>query len=115
PGSETMATLYHGNHTDENLTIHEGICLVEYREHAERYAGSKGHVFAIEIDFGGLNVVECDGYDRDENDCPADHESFRQSHAAQGVDVLKYEDEYEYCQPHVCYRLISDAALQAAK
>lgn len=110
-----MAIFFHGNHTDENLTIHEGICLVEYRQHAERYAGKKGHIFAIEIEFSGLSVVECEGYNHDENDCPADHESFRKQHAAQGVDVLQYTDEDEYGQPHVCYRLISVAALNAAQ
>lgn len=111
----TSSILYHGNHTEASLTIHEGICLVEYENHAERYAGKNGHVFAIEIDLDSLNVVECDGYCHDTNDCPADDDAFRAAHAADGVDVLQYTDEDEYGQPHVCYRLISEAALNAAK
>ena len=105
--------LYHGSH-DGQLTIHEGICLAEQESFAEQYAGMNGEVFEVELDDEGLNVVDVPGYDHDTNDCPADNAEYRAARAAEGADVLRYEDEDEMGREHTCYRLVSDRALAAA-
>lgn len=105
---------YHGSHTG-NFVAHEGICLTTDREVAEHYASSTGKVFSVEIDLSVLTVEDCDGYDRDENEAPADRDSFRAAAAARGVDVLRYDDEDDRGQGHVCYRLVSDLAVTSVK
>lgn len=103
-----MATaLFHGAHS--KLTIgHEGQCFVDDYDVAERYGRT---VCGVALDLDSLVVEECEGYDRDEDDAPADHLAFRQAAAARGVDVLVYDDEDEMGRRHNCYRLVSARAV----
>jgi len=103
--------LFHGAHTD--LAIHEGQCWTEDYEAADRYAQSEGPVAHAEIDLSGLTVEECEGYNHDENDAPADSAEFRAAATARGVDVLVYADCDEQGQEHTCYRIVSDRAVEA--
>lgn len=106
--------LFHGAHS--KLTIgHEGQCFVDEYDVAERYARSNGSVCGIVLDLDSLVVEECDGYDRDDDDAPADHVDFRAAAAARGVDVLTYDDEDEHGNVHTCYRLVSARAIAAAQ
>jgi len=109
-----MATaLFHGAHS--NITMgHEGQCFVDEFDVAERYARN-GSVFGVTLDLDNLIVEECGGYDRDEDDAPADHADFRAAAAARGVDVLTYDDEDEVGNEHTCYRLVSERAVAAAR
>lgn len=102
--------LYHGSHRGE-LSIHEGLCLTPDLDVAERYAGRLGEVFEVEIDLSALTVVEVPGYDHDTNEAPADDASYRAARAAEGADVLVYEDEDERGREHKCYRLVSERAM----
>lgn len=104
---------FHGSHTGR-FVAHEGLCLTTDEQVAIHYAGPTGKVFAVEISIDGLTIEDCDGYDRDENEAPADRKSFRASAAARGVDILRYEDEDDRGQQHTCYRLVSDRAVAAA-
>lgn len=106
--------MYHGSHTNETLIIHEGICLTDDYSTAEHYAGG-GWVHEVEIDMDSLTVERVEGYDHDTNSCPADSAEYRAAKAAEGVDVLVYEDEDDRGREHTCYRLISDRALRAVK
>ncbi len=106
-------TLYHGSHKNETLVAHEGLCLTSCESVAQAYAGSAGTLHVVSLDMDALVVEECAGYDHEENDCPADYESFRAAAAARGVDVLAYEDEDERGRRHMCYRLVSDKAIAA--
>lgn len=104
-------TLYHGHHTG-TPTLHEGICLTADIDCARHYAGA-GHIAAVTLPEWAV-VADCPGYDHDENDCPADHATYRAAAAARGVDVLTYDDEDETGRAHTCYRLVSDRVLAAA-
>jgi hypothetical protein len=110
---DTKMELYHGTHNNLMGTgaAHEGMCFTESEESAQQYAGSNGTVYTIDI--AGLNVVECEGYDRDENYAPADSDSFRAAHAANGADILRYSDEDENGREHECFRLVSEKAVAA--
>ena len=103
---------YHGTHRNE-MVPHEGLCLTASEDVAARYAGMSGSVYAVRIDTASLNVVEVPGYDHDTNEAPADDEGYRAARAAEGADVLRYEDEDDTGRVHVCYRLISERALAA--
>lgn len=107
-----MTTLYHGSHCNANLALHEGICLTDDESVASHYGR---HLHTVEIDLDTLTVEECPGYDRDENDAPADHDDYRAAAVARGVDVLVYDDEDEMGQRHDCYRLVSERALAAVR
>lgn len=107
-------TLYHGSHRNTHgLVVHTGLCLTLDDSAAVHYAGRDGATYEVEIDLSGLTVREVPGYDHDTNDCPADHDDFCERMAAEGADVLRYEDEDERGRRHECYRLISDRALAA--
>src|SRR5690606_14852511 len=90
------------------LVIHDWPCLTPDLVVAERYAGRMGEVFEVELDLAPLTVVEVPGYDHDTNEAPADDEAFRAARAAEGADVLVYEDEDERGREHTCYRLVSE-------
>ena len=105
-----MTTLYHGSHT--RLTIgHEGQCFTDDADCAETYAGGRGVFMSVEIDLDSLTVEECDGYDRDTNEAPADSAEFRAAAAARGVDILVYDDESESGRQHTCWRIVSARAM----
>lgn len=106
--------LFIGQHQHDELFTHEGMCLTDDRGVAEVYAGyDEDRVFAVEIDLTALTVEECPGYDRDENEAPADDDDYRAAKAAEGIDVLVYTDEDEQGRQHTCWRLISEKALAA--
>lgn len=100
--------LFHGAHT--SYQAHEGQCYTADEQIAEHYAGWNGFVATVELP-DDLVIEDCPGYDRDENEAPADSEAYRQAAAARGVDVLRYEDEDEMGREHACYRLVSERAL----
>lgn len=103
-----MTTYYHGSH-NLNVTLHNGICLTDDEDVARTYAGYDGHVLAIEVDEHSLNILDCEGYDHDENTAPGDDGDSR------GADALRYEDEDEMGREHMTLRLMSEYALSAAK
>lgn len=104
--------LFHGSH-NANSGIFEGQCWTEDRDVAECYArmgGGEGLVLSLTIDEYALVVVECDGYDRNENEAPADRASYR---AALECDLAMYDDEDEQGSQHDCVRICSDRAVAA--
>lgn len=105
-------SFYHGTHRDE-MVLHEGLCLTTSEDVAARYAGMNGTVYTVRLETASLNVVEVPGYDHDTNEAPADDDAYRAALAAEGADVLRYEDEDDTGRVHVCYRLVSDRALAA--
>ena len=104
--------LFHGAHT--SFALHAGQCFTDDDKSAEAYAQS-GVVAEVEISFTGLNVQHVGGYDRDEDDAPADRESDRAALEAAGVDVLVFDDEDEMGRAHTTWRLISSRAVGAAQ
>ena len=112
----TETTLYHGSHKNtEGLVLHEGICLTDWEDVAEMYAGMRGEVYEVAVELDALTVTEVPGYDHDTDDCPADHAEYRAARAAEGADVLVYEDEDERGEVTTCYRLVSEAAIAAVR
>ena len=101
-------TLYHGSHNNMMGTgkAHEGMCFVDSIDIAENYGNT---MFSLDID--GLDIVEVDGYDREENTAPADSEEFRAKYVGE-CDLLMYEDEDVNGNAHTCYRVISDRAIE---
>lgn len=109
-----MTTLYHGRHSTRfGSSAHEGICLTDSDAVAQHYAGSTGIMYEIEIDMESMVVEDCEGYDRDSNETPADSAEYRSAAAVRGIDVLRYEDEDEFGRSHGCYRLVSERAVAA--
>ena len=105
---------YHGSHNSlmGTDTAHDGICITDSLSVAENYACG-GSVYEIDIELDELNVVECEGYDRDQNYAIADDEGYRAQMAAAGADVLRYEDEDDHGQSLDCFRLVSHRAVDA--
>lgn len=106
-------TLFHGSHQGIGWKLHKGACLTSDQFAAERYAGPRGTVFEIQLP-ADLHTQECEGYDWESNDAPADSESFRNEAEDQGVDVLIYDDADESGNEHDCYRIVSEDALASA-
>lgn len=103
-----MITLYRAHRTASLLTTPtEGWCLTDDRDAALRYGH---HLATVAIDLDALTFAEVGGYDHEANETPADSRAFR---AAQGVDVIGYDDETERGEPHYTWRLASDAAVAA--
>jgi len=98
---------FNGNHDWAKANL--DMCLTEDEDVAKNY----GKVI-IEGDLPeDLVFEECEDYDRDTNCAEADSEEFRAARRAAGVDVLVYEDEDERGNSHTCYRMISQAAIDA--
>jgi len=105
-----MATLYRAHRNPDMLAAAaEGWCLTDDADAARRYGP---HIAVVEIDLDALTVAEVDGYDRATNTTPADSAAFR---AAQGADVLGYDDENERGEYHYTWRLASAVAVAAAR
>lgn len=102
-----MSIVYHGSHNDlmGTNTPHEGMCFTDSLTSAEAYGDT-----IYELDLSNLEIIECEGYDRNENYAPADSEDFRAKYQGQ-CDVLEYEDEDENGRAHTCYRIISERAI----
>jgi hypothetical protein len=98
--------VYHGSHNNLLGTgsAHEGMCFTESIDSAESY-GSE--IYTLDLD--GLTIVECDGYDREENYAPADSSAYRSKF---DCDVIKYDDEDEHGRQHTCYRILSARAIE---
>jgi hypothetical protein len=108
-----MTTLYHGGHS--GFTIHEGQCFTDDVDVALAYTqgSDDSRLAVVSLDLRALIVEDCEGYDHDENDCPADSHAYRSAAAARGVDVLRYEDEDDRGRAITCWRVVSDKALAA--
>lgn len=97
--------LYHGTHTGRiDHAAHLGLCLTDDLEIATRYAGTKGTVFAADVDVS--DAVEVAGYDHDSNTAPGDELEDC------GADVITFGDEDECGRQHQTYRLMSAAAVE---
>jgi hypothetical protein len=115
PRHHRPATLYRGDRSVALLqTPRLGWCLTDDPNRAGDYARSSAYLATVAVDFDGLTVEECEGYDRTENETPADDPAFREAARRRGVDVLVYEDEGESGQHHWTWRLVSPRALAAA-
>lgn len=105
-----MATFYRAhNNRDALAAPAEGWCLTNDRDIALRY----GFFLAtVKLDMDELTTCEVEGYDHDSDTTPADSRAFR---AAQGADVLTYDDETERGEFHRTWRLASNAAVAACR
>ena len=93
-----------------NFTLHIGQCYTDWDEAAMRYTDGEGLLALVEIDLDELNVVEVEGYDRDENEAPGDHGT-----DFGDIDVIVYEDEDPHGREHTTWRIVSARALAAIK
>jgi len=109
---EGMMRLYSG--TERGWAIYEGQCWTDNLGAADTYARGTNTVGFVDLP-SSLTVEDCDGYNRETNDAPADEEAFRAAAAARGVDVLRYSDEDEGGAQHDCYRLVSERAVEAVR
>ena len=105
-------TLFHGAHSASAHAAHEGMCLTRELAVAEAYAGGKGFLYTAVLP-AGLVVASCEGYDHDEDEAPADQLSFRAARAAEGIDLVVYDDEDVRGNLSACYRLVSARAVAA--
>ena len=105
-------TLFHGS-SRPDWTPHAGACLVDDERVARQYARG-GTVYTVVV-AGDLAVLSAD-VDQDRRavmDYPGDRAEERAEYIADGYDVVEYPDETETGRQHVCYRLLSDAAVSA--
>jgi hypothetical protein len=102
-----MKKAYHGSHNNLMGTgrAHAGMCFTESLSSAESYGDT-----IYTIDLSDLDIMDCDGYDRNENYAPADSDDYRAKFAGK-CDVLRYDDEDHHGRSHTCYRIISQRAI----
>jgi hypothetical protein len=103
-------TMYHGSR-DEQIVLHEGLCLTGSYWNAVSYAmGARRFAHEVTVGLDGLTVLNLDeGFDRDENIAPADLDPA----GFPGTDVLVFTDEDPQGREHETYRLLTPAALAA--
>jgi hypothetical protein len=101
--------LYHGTKDSGDWKPHIGLCLTKDCDTAESYAGKykKGKVIEFSFRDDDLNIVEVDGYDRDEDFSPGDDGVFPDD-----ADIIYFEDEDMDGYEHVTYRVASNKALE---
>ena len=105
-------TLYHGAHT--RFALHVGQCWTPCERAAQAYADGSGIVVEAELDLDGLDVWECEGYDRDADNAPGDSLASLEEWdlpTAGSIDVIIFDDEDMYGRPHKTYRLMSELAV----
>jgi hypothetical protein len=113
-------TGYHGTSQTE-WTLHVGLCLARWSEVADGYAAEwatasrPARVFEVEVDLEGLNVVEAEAGNHDEATWAGDSAASLADYAANGADIIVYEDEDYNGRSHTTYRLVSERAVAAAK
>ncbi len=96
--------LYHGAHTE--YTLHIGQCYTDDKECALAYGS---HLGKIELDLDDLTIAHVAGYDRDEDFAYGDD-----GENPEGCDVAVYDDEDIYGNGFKTYRLMTQAAIDAA-
>ena len=111
-------TLYHGT-ARTDWQAHIGACLTPSEDAATSYARWRGYpavgaVLAISIDMTGLVVQDrTEDVDRDQQDYPGDTAAGCATLAAEGLDIVTYDDEDERGQTLRCVRLVSARAVAA--
>jgi hypothetical protein len=114
-----MTTYLHGT-IKSDWAPHLGLCLTDDEDAAIACATIHGRggvrVIEIEIDLSGL-AVEDRTYEvrRDDGHYPGDTARDLARLAAEGVDVVTYDDETEDGTPMACVRIVSPAALAAVR
>lgn len=111
-----MTTYYHG--TSGELTIHAGLCLTSDRDSASHYGPN---VYEIEIDRESLKVERLwlsheelrQMYD--DNEYPCDRDADREAMVSAGIDAIVFDDSDPHGQDHMTLRLLSPAAVAAAR
>lgn len=105
-------TLYHGAHT--RFALHVGQCWTPCERAARAYADGSGIVVEAELDLDGLDVWECEGYDRDADSAPGDSLASLEEWGLPtdgSIDVIIFDDEDMFGRPHKTYRLMSELAV----
>ena len=103
-------TLYHGT-SKASWQPHQGACLTTSREIAAQYGRL---IVAVEVELGELTTDDRTAdVDRDEQSWPGDTQRSLDALAAAGLDLVTYDDETPTGREHLCYRLVSPAAVQA--
>lgn len=111
-----MTTYYHG--MSGELTIHAGLCLTSDRDSASHYGPN---VYEIEIDRESLKVERLwlsheelrQMYD--DNEYPCDRDADREAMVSAGIDAIVFDDSDPHGQDHMTLRLLSPAAVAAAR
>ncbi len=99
------------------LALHVGLCLTDDRAAARCYAGEGGRITAVELKLAGLRVVRVEGFGEGETAAACgDTAEELAALAAEGVDVVTYDDEaIGLDDTHRTWRIVSDRALAAAQ
>ena len=105
--------LHNGRRRQQDPALYIGVCFTDDIEIAEGYGEI---VTTIEMP-KGLEVleVEVSREDIDNNDWPGDTEEGCAAFAADGVDVVRFEDMDENGVGHTTWRLVSQRAVDAAR
>lgn len=106
--------LFHGGRNE--FVAHIGLCLTDDARVARRYAESHagvGHVTTVDLDTRGLVVETARGFGAGCEDAAGDTAAQIATLAADGVDVITYEDEDTSGNWHQTWRLVSERALAA--
>lgn len=91
---------------------HVGACLMETDGYA-RY-GAFRHSVAIQLDGLTVRRVEVSREDIDANNWPGDTAVSLAALAADGVDIVEYDDMDECGRQHTTWRLVTAAAVAAS-
>lgn len=114
-----MATTYLHGTTRTAWTPHIGACLTDDMDGAVASAAIHGGdvtVYSVTIDMTGLTVEDrTSEVRRDDGHYPGDTKKDITRLAAEGVDIVTYDDETEDGSYLICVRIVSERALAAAK
>lgn len=111
--------LMHGSR--KPLALHLGLCLTDSREAAFAYArqGSVGKltVTAVDLPLDGLRVVDVEGFGEGATaDAAGDSAEELAALAADGIDVVTYDDEAIGMDgTHRTWRIVSEKAMAACR
>lgn len=103
--------LFHG--TDETFKIHRGLCLTNTDYTAKDYGSNLTKVW---LEVSSLNLVNVDHLvDYENQDFPGDTEASLGRLESEGIDVAVFQDSTPTGKSHLCYRLVSQKALNSLK
>lgn len=98
--------LFRGQREKMVAYMAEGECWTDSERAAELYAGDGGYLHIVDIDLRQVATKRVAGYNHETNETPADDPDLRAQWAAEGVDVVIYEDEDEHGRPMTTYRTV---------
>jgi len=101
--------LFHYSHNNEELTVHNGLCMADDPWVCHRYAqGAKtGAYYAVEVPDAIISTIK-ENFSYQDNDHSTDAAAGRKAYADAGHIVIRYNDVDPSGNEHDTYRVVVD-------